>query len=207
MAGTFKESWDPSMEGSSPVEAPGPARAQGDDLSKRVEENLPWLEGWLRARVRDPEVVHDVCQESFLKALRSATLLKDPVKFPAWLYRIAQNTLKDHLRRRTRTRKRLHFTGDPEVLEAAAFVADKDRVELEDETQRLLVAIRALPPRYRDPLLLLYSRDSSYAEIGKILGLSENAVRVRIFRARKLLRRELGEGLDEYHKERHEERS
>lgn len=205
MAGTFKEPWDPPMEGSSEVEAPGPARSPGDDLSKRVEENLPWLEGWLRGRIRDPEIVHDVCQESFLKALRSASLLKDPAKFPAWLYRIAQNTLRDHLRRRTRTRKRLLFTGDPEVLEVPA--ADKDEVELEDETQRLLVAVRALPPRYRDPLLLLYSRDSSYAEIGRILGLSENAVRVRIFRARKLLKRELGEGLDGHHEKRHEKQS
>jgi RNA polymerase sigma-70 factor (ECF subfamily) len=48
-----------------------------------------------------------------------------------------------------------------------------------------------LPERYREPMLLRHVRDLSYQEIASILGISENAVQVRIFRARQMLRESL----------------
>ncbi len=62
-----------------------------------------------------------------------------------------------------------------------------DAVTIE-EAERLLEAIRALPEKLREPLLLRHSRDLYYRDIGTILGLRENAVQVLIFRARKMLR-------------------
>jgi RNA polymerase sigma-70 factor (ECF subfamily) len=75
--------------------------------------------------------------------------------------------------------------------EARGRAGEADRAETEEEAERLLDLVRGLPPRYREPLLLRHSRDLSYAEIGKILGIRENAVQVRIFRARKMLRETL----------------
>lgn len=167
--------------------APGTA-AEGTEglMDKLVEENLPWLRGWLRGRLSDPELVHDVCQESFLKALKSVSRLKDVSRFPAWLYRIAENTLRDHLRRKARWRHLLKFTD--ELKERGVEPSSAEDLDTSEEAEKLLQAIRGLPARYREPLLLRHARDLSYAEIGAILGISENAVQVRVFRARQMLK-------------------
>lgn len=162
-------------------------------MDKLVEENLPWLKGWLRGRLSDPELVHDICQESFLKALRSVSRLKDPSKFPAWLYRIAENTLRDALRTKARRGPWLQFTDQLDEREAQSSAVDE--LSTSEEAEKLLALIRVLPPRYREPLLLRHARDLSYAEIGDILGISENAVQVRIFRARKMLKNKLSGAL------------
>ncbi len=154
---------------------------------KLVAENLDWLRGWVRGRVNDPDLVHDICQESFLKALRSLETLKDVSSFPGWLFRIAQNTLRDHLRGQARRRRWLHFSDKLDEREAPGGGAD--RTAEAEEAEKLLEAVRALPARYREPLLLKHAKDLSYAEIGEILGITENAVQVRIFRARRMLRK------------------
>jgi RNA polymerase sigma-70 factor (ECF subfamily) len=177
-----------SLPAGSPQPVPG--------WAKLVDENIGWLRGWVRGRVRDPDLVHDICQESFLKALRSLGELKDASRFGSWLYRIAENTLRDHLRRKARQARRMTFSDDMDSLEARpeapGRIGEADKAETAEEADRLLGLVRSLPPRYREPLLLRHSRDLSYAEIGRILGIRENAVQVRIFRARKMLRETLG---------------
>lgn len=154
-----------------------------------VQENLAWLRGWLSGHVRNPDVVDDLCQESFLRALRRLPGLRNPDRFSAWLYRIAENALRDHIRSEARRRKRILSTDRLDELESAGEARDPEETE---EVERLLEAIRNLPPRLREPLLLRHSNDLTYREIGKILGIRENTVQVRIFRARKLLQKKLG---------------
>lgn len=161
----------------------------GLDIERLVEENLGWLRGWVRGRVNDPDLAHDIVQESLLKALRSRSRLKDPTRFPAWVYRIAQNTLRDFLRRKKRRQRRLRLTDQLDHFEDAT--SDDRSPEGLEEVESILEKIRALPSRYREPLLLRHAEDLSYAEIGKILRITENAVQVRIFRARKMLREKL----------------
>jgi RNA polymerase sigma-70 factor (ECF subfamily) len=156
-------------------------------LERLVAENLGWLQGWLRGRVNDRELIHDVSQESFLKAFRSVRDLKDLARFPAWLYRIAENTLRDHLRSKVR-RRRVVASDDLDALESRVETIDPERTE---EAERLMAAIRSLPARYREPFLLRHSRELSYTRIAEILGLSENAVQVRVFRARRMLAKKL----------------
>ena len=162
-------------------------------IEKLVQENLGWLRGWLRGRLKDPEAVDDLCQESLLKAIRRFPELRDPARFPAWLYRIAENTLRDHLRAESRLRKMITFTG--EIDEDLSAEPPRDP-EMREDAEKLLGAIRSLPPRLREPLLLKHSRDLSYKEIGAILGIRENAVQVRIFRARRILRKKIQESTD-----------
>lgn len=162
-----------------------------DPLRKLVEENAGWLRGWVRGRVSDPELAHEVCQDALLKALRAGSTLKDPARFGSWLFRIAENTLRDHLRRQARRRRWLLFSDQLDAQESPAVEAQAARGPEEvgsEELEKLLEAVRRLPPRYREPLLLKHAQDLPYARIAEILGISENAVQVRIFRARKMLR-------------------
>jgi len=178
--------WERGLTVGSP--AVGPERAE---FAALVQENLGWLRGWLRGRVADPEGADDLCQEAFLRALRRVSELRDRARFSSWLYRIAENLVRDHVRSESRRRGLLHYTGQIEELEKAAL--PQDDLARREEAERLLSSIRALPPRLREPLLLRHASGLSYAEIGKVLGISENAVQVRIFRARRRLREKLGE--------------
>lgn len=162
------------------------------EFTQRIRENLDWLRGWMRGRIRDADVADDLCQDSFLKALRSAKALKDPARFSSWLFRIAVNTLRDHLRSEKRRRARLRFTGEIEELDTARTEAPSVIADRREAAAQLLDAIQALPEKLREPLLLRHSRGLAYAQIAGILGITENAVQVRIFRAREKLRKKLG---------------
>jgi RNA polymerase sigma-70 factor (ECF subfamily) len=157
--------------------------------NRLIEANLGWLRGWVRGRVSDPELVHEICQDALLKALRARKSLKDLSKFSTWLYRIATNVLRDHLRKKRRSAARVELSDELDAVPAEKGPTDplRDR----EETELLLAAVRALPHRYREPLLLRHAEDLPYAEIGRILKITENAVQVRIFRARKMLRERL----------------
>ncbi len=90
-----------------------PELSDGDkSLDGLVRGNTGWLRGWFRGHVRDPELVDDLCQETFLRALRGFSRLRDPSRFSSWLYRTAENLLRDHFRRKKRRRGKVVFTDE-----------------------------------------------------------------------------------------------
>jgi len=129
--------------------------------------------------------VDDLCQDILLRAFRGFHKLRDPDRFPAWLYRIATNVLRDHIRRAVQRRQEAHVT-EIELPTNDPAAHGIDRQEDVDEAIR---EVLELPPKYREPMLLRHVDELSYAEISRILGVSTNAVQVRIFRARERLRR------------------
>jgi RNA polymerase sigma factor (sigma-70 family) len=177
------------------LEAPGEPENERLRLEKLVQENIGWLRGWLRGRVRDSESIDDLSQESFLRAFREIRRLRDPSRFPSWLYRIALNVLRDHLRKETRRRALISYTDQIEDQKSQA-VDEEDPVRKEAAAD-LLNAIRELPERLREPLLLRHSRNLPYKQIAAILGIRENTVQVRIFRARRLLRKKFEPRIEE----------
>jgi RNA polymerase sigma-70 factor (ECF subfamily) len=132
-----------------------------------------------------PAVAADVTQDVFVHLLTRAADY-DAARGPLspWLLGIARN----FVRRRTGTREFAdgddadalapHEPGTPET----ALIA---RAEIES----LRRAIAALPPHYRDVLVLVELAERSYAEVAGICGLELNTVRSRLFRARALLAR------------------
>ena len=155
-------------------------------LEGLVRENMGWLQGWLRGRVGDAELVHDLSQEAFLKAFRNFSQLRSRKRFSAWLYATAQNLVRDHLRMKKRRRTTSWTNDDLDVIQAAP--ERPDALRLAEDAERALVAVRALPERYREPFLLRHTENLSYAEIAEVLGIRPNAVRVRMHRARQMLR-------------------
>ncbi len=158
----------------------------GSPLDGLVRGNAGWLRGWFRGHVRDPELVDDLCQETFLRALRGFKRLKDPARFSSWLYRTAENLLRDHFRRKKRRGEKVVFTDELEGEDGGP--APDAKLSRQEEADELMSRIQALPELYREPLLLRHAQDLPYSEISSLLGISENSVRVRIFRARQILR-------------------
>lgn len=162
-----------------------------EELDGLVRENLPWLRGWLGARLRGHrrQDVDDLCQEILLKAVRGVRRLRNRERFSAWLYRIANNSLRDYLRQQGRRKKEIVGV-ELDHSEADPIPPGPDQ---DDEIQRLLRAVLALPEQYREPLILRHVKDLPYEEISEILGITKNNVQVRIFRGRQLLRQALGD--------------
>lgn len=133
--------------------------------------------------VGDHMTAEDLCQETFVKALRGWSERAEILNLGAWLYRIATNTAYDHLRRR----RRIQFTPlsavpephDPlEQLEARLYAQEPVRQ-----------ALAALPAESRRVLLLASLAGHSAREIAAALDCSDAAVRLRLFRARARFRK------------------
>ena len=133
----------------------------------------------------------DAAHETFLRA-RNAFESYDPGRpFRPWLLAIASHHAVDRLRRRS-TERRLFAPdeADPETL-AAPGRSPLQR-ELDEAARReMLAAIRALPDRYRAPLVLRYYADLDYGAIALALGVSRNQVGTLLLRGRHRLREQL----------------
>lgn len=138
--------------------------------------------------VRDRHEVEDVAQEVFLKVFLRIGAFDGRSKFYTWMYRVAANAAKDHLKKRRR-RPAVPLEEEAGVPDAAGGPTEHAAVA---ET-RLMVreAIASLPPRYREVLALRELEGLTYNEIAGILRLSMGTVESRLHRARARLKRRL----------------
>jgi RNA polymerase sigma-70 factor (ECF subfamily) len=165
-------------------------REENVSVDSLVRENLPWLRGWLGARLHGHrrQDVDDLAQDIFVKALSRLRQLRSRDRFSAWLYRIADNRLKDYIRHQAREPQEVQGV-ELEVEDPRRVVDEIDRGE---EVRALLNAMLALPAQYREPMILRHVKDLPYERIANILGISVNNVQVRIFRGRQMLRQSFG---------------
>ena len=93
---------------------------------------------------------------------------------------------------------RLRFFSQAAKKIASAPARATDKRLIENEIfNRVRRAVTALPPKYREPVVLRYLQELSTDKISRILGISENALQVRLSRARKRLKQELAELIEE----------
>lgn len=147
--------------------------------------------------LRKRGLAEDAFQDVFVKAItRSETYRGEtPIKF--WLLQIARNVCKDYLKSAWFTRVGFYedyaetdagATGIPEVTDHCRYDDEENRIiDSIDSDSDLMVAVKALPLKYKDVILMRFYFDLSTSEIAKQLGISENTVRSRLFRARKML--------------------
>jgi RNA polymerase sigma factor (sigma-70 family) len=113
-----------------------------------------------------PNDAADCFQETMLAALRSYPTLRNATNLAGWLYTIARNKALDA--HRARARRPVPVGA---VLDEAMTFDDLD------PAHPVWEVVRTLPERQRDTVLLRYVGDLSYAEIGRMLGISEEAAR------------------------------
>ena len=147
--------------------------------------------------------VHDLTQETFVKAFASLRSFNHLYAFSTWLYKIASNTCIDHLRKKKLQTFSIHQTGDSEgddygyELPDTTFGADKEIIT--DQRSELVgKAIEALPDKYRDVIVLRHLEEKNYDEIAEILDLPLGTVKAHIFRGRELLYKYLRKKIRDY---------
>jgi RNA polymerase sigma-70 factor (ECF subfamily) len=144
--------------------------------------------------VRDEHLAHDVLQHVFLQLYRSLPTPVPGGTLRAWLSQVARHRSLDELRRR----RHLLFSDIepfPDGGEYACLTTFPDtdlqpqeQVELHELRELLLDAIETLPVRYRAVVLLRYTTQLSFREIGQALSIPETTAKTYFYRARKPLR-------------------
>lgn len=142
--------------------------------------------------VNNSEDASDMTQEAFIKAYNSLQNFRGDSKFSVWLYRIVSNVCLDFLRSKNRRPTVSLSVEDDDGEETEIDVADESQspeLLLERSLTRDAVrrGLEALPPDYRQILLLREIQGLSYDEISSALDLEVGTVKSRIFRARKKL--------------------
>jgi RNA polymerase sigma-70 factor (ECF subfamily) len=159
-----------------------PDAEQAAALRALVQEYAPAVLALCLVFVRNRDEAEDLAQETLLKATASIGELRDPQAFQAWILQIARRRCMNHLSRK----KSL----DPLPGDIQAPVP----VEVDDtDVKRLRIALAEIPEDNRKVLCLHYLEGKTCASIGETLGVSEGAVRVRLTRARWVLRERLKE--------------
>jgi RNA polymerase sigma-70 factor (sigma-E family) len=136
--------------------------------------------------VDDRATCEEVVQDAFVAVFRSAARLRDETKLPAYLRSAVLNGARSQLRKRqVRTRVR---PVDPPATEAASAEADALAA---DDKRALLDALRSLPDRQRDVLVLRFYLDLAESEIAETLGIGGGTVKTHARRGLDALAREL----------------
>lgn len=163
------------------------------DFARWFEEYRPVVYRYVRFRVASREAAEDLTSEAFLKALRFLERYDPRRASPlTWLLRIARNTVTDHLRAlRRRGRLQVSLDGSPDLV--AEVPSLEERLLFEERVQVLLNTVRSLREPDQEILSLRYGAGLSNQEIAEALGLSANAVAVRVHRALARLKGALGE--------------
>ncbi len=181
-----------AMVGVTPIPAmavPGSvAGVRADDTDAFVEamfhEHGPGLVRMVRLFVDDRNAAEDLVQEAFIRLARSAHRIEDHRKAAAYLRSIVLNLARDHNRRGlVSLRHRLPL--DDRVASV------EDTVVLSEEHQQVVEALRTLPRRQRDCLILRYFDELGIDDIAATLDISRNSVKTHLTRAMRALETEL----------------
>lgn len=137
----------------------------------------------------EADVAADLVQASLVKAYTNIGHCRDRDRFGAWLFRILANACKDHLKSRRRRDVRLDdATIHPEAHSNPQ--ADLERVEAR---ARLGTALARIPESLREAFVLKHVEGLAYEEIAVIMKTSVPALKMRVHRARELLKELLAE--------------
>src|SRR5215468_12114851 len=174
-------------------------RAQKGDSAAFNEIVLAYRKrilGTIARLIGRPEDVEDVGQEVFLRLYFSLDQLRTPEVFEPWLYRLTVNAAYDYLRKQ---RRRQEFSmsdlSEQQVLMADATAGGK--VEHEEQYQKKIresvdAMLGAVSEADRILLMLKEVEGLSLKELEKVYNVNENALKVRLFRARQRVLKAFG---------------
>ena len=134
----------------------------------------------------------DLAQETFLAAFKALRTFRADAKFSTWLYRIASNKCTDWLRVKRPGQGQYDVDADEELdLHVAEDRTPEQLLSQQQVAQELDQAIQRLPPLYREAFVLKHIEGLSYEEMEAILGVSGDTLKMRVYKGRVQLSREL----------------
>ena len=141
---------------------------------------------YARAVLGNHADAEDVAQQTFLNAYRALAQGTKPRKAENWLFTIAHNEVRRHLRD-SRPRRLEVELGDE--------ISHPESERSEPSVRDVLRGLQTLPPNQRSALVMREFEGRPYAEIAEIMGVTQTALETLIFRARRSLAEALEDGL------------
>src|SRR5262249_10565286 len=149
----------------------------------------PRIRGFFMRAVSDVQTADDLLQVTFLKVHRARGNFRSDRSLRAWLFTIAANVLHDEQRRR---RHAPMARAEQEETMAETMADDHGcLLESRERVDALRAALQQLPASQRMVLHLHRFEQISFAQIARVLGITECAVKLRAFRAYEVLRKRL----------------
>jgi len=180
------------------------------DFDSVYGEFHPKINRYLERMVGKTEA-EDLTQEVFMKVNRSLKQFQGNSSLSTWIYRLATNSALDRLRSRTfrenEQKISLSDIGDESAAEEKDILTQEKELSAEREAIRtemndcIREFVDKLPENYRTVIILSELKDLKNQEIAEILGISLDAVKIRLHRARVRLKAEFEAGCDFYHDE------
>ena len=149
--------------------------------------------GFFVHQVRDPEVAEDLTAGVFVEAIQAASRFSGTLAaLRSWIFRIARNDLIDYWRHARRVQSEaIEDVDDADLARAIPVDDPADTAISSVNRSRLLAVVHRLSPEQKQVVLLRLSGDLSSAEIAKLMGKSEGAIKALQYRALAVLRKAL----------------
>ena len=143
----------------------------------------------------------DLAQETFIRVYNNLNTFKGKSTFSTWLFKISTNICRDELRKR-QTRISTYNLSEADHQKTSYQKSnehqDPEKISLKNELNKnIQVKIEQLPSEQKTILVLREFQDLSYAELSEVLDISMGTVKSRLSRARKALRSELYDIINE----------
>ena len=158
------------------------AHGEIDAFETLVRQFQGDIYAWTVRIVRDPSIAEDLTVETLWRVYRARHRFRPDGSFGAWARRIATNLAIDHLRR---NRPEQSLAAEPAV------VPRPDPLVQCETRERIQQAFRGLPAKLQVAATLALVEELQYDEIASACGTSVGAVKLRVFRAVRILRKRL----------------
>ncbi len=168
--------------------------AEGDAAAfKRVFEVIaPRLIGFLRRLTGSEDLAHDLFQEALLRLHQARGSFQPGASVLPWAYTIARNVFLDSARARRHRPGLLKRSDDEKQGPEPSAAAEAESSVLANEAARTVQrALAAMSDARREAFVLIRFEGLSVAEAAEIVGVSENAIKLRAFQAYEVIRDEL----------------
>ena len=136
--------------------------------------------------LKDRQEAEEASQDTFLKVYKSLDKFKWESKFSTWIYKVAFNTCLDRLKKN----KRFQAIADIDEIneqETEPIINVLDSIEEKERKQIIQDCLQELPGEDSFLLTLYYFEEQSLEEVSKIIGITQNNVKIRLYRSRKKL--------------------
>ena len=144
-------------------------------------------------KIGDFHIAEEIAQDTFLKVYQNLSTLKNPNQFSGWLYVITVNQCHAWLRKRRIETELLEDT-DIDVIEGTAYskyiAAEQAKVSIEKQREVVKKLLSTLKESDRTVITLYYFGEMTCEEISRFLGVSTSAIKSRLSRARRRLKKE-----------------
>lgn len=165
------------------------------------------VHGYLLGMTKDPVEAEDLTQETFVKIERALPEFRGESSLATWVYRVATNTCLDHLKsRRARENTATVSLHQPEAGETGLADCSSPSPESSAVQSEMSACVQdymlELPPPYRSVIVLHDMQGLTNPEIADVLGVTAGTVKIRVHRARAMLKAALDVGCAFEHDER-----